>query len=99
MKNRHPVLARLDILVGRWRVQPQVEGVGEAWAEFSWQDDGFLRQYSDVDSIPESTPQLWRDNAPFPTVELFGLDDASDEFTMLYADGRGVHRVYRMTFA
>ncbi|WP_422769745.1 hypothetical protein ACN28C_23815 [Plantactinospora sp. WMMC1484] len=27
------------------------------------------------------------------------VDDATDEFTMLYADGRGVQRVYRMTFA
>lgn len=29
---------------------------------------------------------------------VIGLDDA-DEVTMLYADARGVHRVYRMTFA
>ncbi|TMR99446.1 hypothetical protein [Nonomuraea basaltis] len=29
---------------------------------------------------------------------MIGLDDATEEFTMLYADARGVHRVYRMTF-
>ena len=28
-----------------------------------------------------------------------GLDDATEEFTMLYTDARGVHRVYKMTFA
>lgn len=37
-------------------------------------------------------------DAPFPTTAVIGLDDATDDFTMLYADARGVHRVYRMTF-
>jgi hypothetical protein len=48
--------------------------------------------------MPATAPQAWRDNAPFPTRAVFGLDDATGEFAMLYADGRGVHRVYRMTF-
>lgn len=74
--------------------------MGAAWAEFSWHEDGgFLRQYSDVDEIPEDAPQAWRENAPFPTTMLIGLDDSADAFTALYADARGVHRVYRMTFA
>lgn len=47
MDGRHPVLARLDALVGRWPVQPKVEGLGTAWTEFAWQDGGlFLRQVS-----------------------------------------------------
>jgi hypothetical protein len=97
--DRHPALARLDVLVGRWTVQPRVDGVGPGWTEFAWQSDGaFLRQYTDVDSIPPGTPSEWRDNAPFPTTALIGLDDAEEEFSMLYADARGVHRVYRMTF-
>lgn len=97
--DRNPALARLDVLVGRWTVQPKVEGVGAAWTEFAWQPDGlFLRQVTDVDTIPDGTPQQWRDNAPFPMYALIGLDDTTGEFTMLYADGRGVHRVYRMTF-
>jgi hypothetical protein len=50
MDGRNPTLARLDVLVGRWTVQPKVEGVGPAWTEFAWQEGGlFLRQYSDVD--------------------------------------------------
>lgn len=35
MSDRHPALARLDALVGRWTVQPHVDSVGAAWAEFS----------------------------------------------------------------
>ncbi|AWS47997.1 hypothetical protein [Streptosporangium sp. 'caverna'] len=100
MDGRHPALARLDVLVGRWTVQPKVQGVGTAWTEFAWQEGGlFLRQYSDVDSIPSDTPNAWRDNTPFPTTTVIGLDDATEEFTVLYADARGVYRVYRMTFA
>ncbi|GAA4585806.1 hypothetical protein GCM10023194_29540 [Planotetraspora phitsanulokensis] len=100
MGDRHPALARLDALVGRWAVQPKVPGLGSAWTEFAWQDDGaFLRQESDIDSMPATAPKVWQENAPFPTLALIGLDDAGEEFTMLYADARGVHRVYRMTFA
>ncbi|MGC5021999.1 hypothetical protein [Micromonospora sp. DT47] len=62
-------------------------------------EDGlFLRQFSDAE-LPPETPQGRRDNAPFPVTALIGLDDSADDFTMLYADARGVHRVYRMTFA
>jgi hypothetical protein len=98
MSHRHPVLARLDVLIGRWRVQPKVSGVGDAWAEFSWQDNSVLRQISDIDSLPPTTPESWRDNAPFPITAVIGLDETTEEFTILYADTRGVHRVYRITF-
>jgi hypothetical protein len=100
MAGRHPALARLDVLVGRWTVRVKVEGVGTAWTEFAWQDDGlFLRQRSDADPVPATAPPGWRENAPFPVTAVIGLDDAAEEFTMLYADARGVHRVYQMTFA
>jgi len=49
--------------------------------------------------VPDGTSNPWRENAPFPTVALIGLDDSSEEYSMLYADARGVYRVYRMTFA
>ena len=99
MSSRDPALDRLDALVGRWTVRLKVEGLGAAWTEFAWQDGGlFLHQVADVDEIPATAPQGWRDNAPFPTTAVIGLDDATGEFTMLYADARGVHRVYRMTF-
>ncbi|WP_327586605.1 hypothetical protein OHA25_06040 [Nonomuraea sp. NBC_00507] len=95
MESRHPALSRLDVLVGRWTVH--VPGVGSSWADFAWQDEGaYLRQVSDIDAMPDTAPQAWRDNAPFPTTALIGLDDATEQFTMLYADARGVHRVYQM---
>ncbi|MET7967900.1 hypothetical protein [Micromonospora sp. NPDC005305] len=40
MGKRHPALARLDVLVGRWTVQPEVEGLGAGWTEFSWVEEG-----------------------------------------------------------
>jgi hypothetical protein len=99
MDTRNPALARLDALVGRWTVRPEVEGVGAGWSEFGWAEGGlFLRQFADADPLPETAPALWRENTPLPTTALIGLDDATGEFTMLYADARGVHRVYRMTF-
>lgn len=99
MDGRNPALERLDVLVGRWTVQPKVEGVGTSWSEFSWLENGaFLRQESDTDPMPPTTPKVWQENSPFPTIAIVGLDDADNEFTMLYADARGVHRVYRMTF-
>lgn len=99
MVARHPALARLDVLVGRWAVQPKVEGVGEAWTEFAWQDGrAFLHQIADAEPAPATAPKAWRENAPFPTIAVIGLDDATEEFTYLYADSRGVYRTYRMTF-
>ncbi|XVQ84095.1 hypothetical protein ACQP2K_35555 [Microbispora siamensis] len=96
MNGRHPALARLDALVGRWTVRPKVAGVGSAWITFTW-DGAFLRQESDADPVPATTPQAWRDNAPFPNSAVIGLDDTTGKFTLLYADARGVHRAYRMT--
>src|SRR5688500_17236148 len=76
MVDRKPALSRLDVLAGRWTVQVKIEGLGTAWTEFSWDESGaYLRQYSDVDELPETTPAGWRENVPFPTTALIGLDD------------------------
>jgi hypothetical protein len=40
-------------------------------------------------------PPEWIESSPFPVVSIIGRDDAADELTMLYADGRGVRRVCR----
>ena len=34
---------------------------------------------------------------PHSSVPIIGLDDASEQFTMLYADSRDVFRVYQMS--
>jgi hypothetical protein len=100
MDGRHPALVRLDALAGRWTVQPKVAGVPAAWTEFEWLEGGpFLRQTTGADPMPPTAPKAWRDNAPSSAVAVIGLDDATGEFTMAYADARGVHRVYRLTFA
>jgi hypothetical protein len=46
-----------------------------------------------------TTPDVWRQNSPFPIVTVIGPDDPSGAFSYLYADGRGVRRVYQMTLA
>jgi hypothetical protein len=98
MADRHPALARLDVLAGRWTVQPAVRGVAPALTEATWVEGGtFLRQITDRDPIPDDVPDAWRGFAPFPTVTMIGMDESAQEFTVLYADARGVHRVYQMT--
>jgi hypothetical protein len=47
---------------------------------------------SDIEVPPE-----WLANSPFPITSIIGLDLASETFFYLYADGRGVYRVYRMS--
>jgi hypothetical protein len=42
-------------------------------------------------------PPQWVANNPLPLVSVFGLDEYSGTFSMLYADARGVSRVYSST--
>ncbi|HEY0638171.1 MAG TPA: hypothetical protein VGD67_11045 [Pseudonocardiaceae bacterium] len=97
MTDRHPALVRLDALLGTWIVQPRVGGVRPARCECTW-DGAFLRQYTETGPGAADPDDPWRDHAPFPTDMRIGLDDAGDDLTVLYADARGVHRVYAMTF-
>ena len=91
----HSALRRLDVLVGEWDMWAMGGEAGPVRTEFAWQEGGvFLVQRADV--TPGSTfPAEWGPHVPFPTVTLTGYDDTADEFTTLYADGRGVARVYR----
>jgi hypothetical protein len=56
-----------------------------------------MRMRSDAE-FPPDIPQAWRDNSPFPLTVIIGADDRSGDFGYLYADGRGVRRVYSMSF-
>ncbi|ELS52994.1 hypothetical protein [Streptomyces viridochromogenes] len=91
----HPALRQLDILVGEWDMWAAGRSAGPFRTEFAWLEGGaFLVQRADVDPRT-SLPGEWAAHAPFPTVALTGYDDTAEEFTVLYADGRGVARVYR----
>ncbi len=91
----------LDALVGAWTFEITQEGqtVMRSRAEFARVEGGaFLLQHATAGLLP-TTPEVWRQNSPFPIVTVMGVDDPSGAFTYLYADGRGVRRVYQMTLA
>lgn len=99
----NPLLRRLDVLVGEWELRASVQGQpvgGRAWTRFEWVEGGvFLAQRSDADPPPPGTPPEWVENRPFPVTTIIGLDDSAERFWMLYADARGVFRVYQMSLA
>ncbi|SDO19039.1 hypothetical protein SAMN04487981_10917 [Streptomyces sp. cf386] len=91
----HTALRQLEAFVGAWDMWAAGRTVGPIRTEFAWLEGGaFLVQRADV--TPETAlPGEWAAHAPFPTVALTGYDDTAEEYTVLYADGRGVTRVYR----
>ncbi|MFE3447335.1 hypothetical protein ACFXJ8_00250 [Nonomuraea sp. NPDC059194] len=100
MRKPHPVLQRLDAFVGEWEIWASIADQDTAGARtvFEWMEDGaFLVQRSDAKVVEGTSPE-WVANSPFPVTSIMGLDDASEELSMLYADARGVFRVYRMSF-
>ena len=91
----------LDALLGAWTFEITHEGqaVLRGRAEFARVEGGaFLLQHATADLLP-TAPDVWRENSPFPIVTVMGVDDPSGAFTYLYADRRGVRRVYQMTLA
>jgi hypothetical protein len=97
----HPVLERLTPLVGEWMVEASINGqiVARSRTVSEWLEGGlFLVQRSYAEPPLPTTPAGWIENSPFPVTTITGLNDTDESFTQLYADGRGVHRVYQMTF-
>lgn len=96
----NPLLRRLDALVGEWTIVAIVDGKpvgGQGRTRFEWRDgESFLVQHADVE-FDETTPAEWVAGSPFPVTTIIGLDDTAEQFTMLYADARGVFRVYEMS--
>lgn len=100
-------LEALDALAGEWELQASVNGkpMGRDRITFTWmratfkqmKDSPFMVQHSRVTST-EGIPAEWLDNAPSWATTIVGLDDTSGQFTQLYADSRGVYRVYQMSF-
>lgn len=98
----NPVLERLHALDGEWDVEASVGGVpaGRGHARFAWLDGEPFLVMSERDDPPlPTTPPEWIGNSPSPVTLVIGLDDAEETFSVLYGDGRGVLRVYRMALA
>jgi hypothetical protein len=94
------MMQTLDVFVGEWDIVTMWHGqeLRGASASFEWIEDGaFMRMHSDVEAGSELA-QAWGDHAPFPITVIIGADDPSGTYGYQYADGRAVHRVYKMTF-
>jgi hypothetical protein len=86
----------LGRLIGTWEFEPLVEGrsAGRGRATFEWIEDGaFVLERADA---TWSDPG-WVENAPASTRAVIGWDDSTGELVQLYADSRGVLRIYRMS--
>jgi hypothetical protein len=93
----NPALVELQPLIGRWTMRitwsertHKLIGVPasiEAPARFEWsRDAGFLLHVTGGEGAPVAN---W----------VIGRDDTSNVFAVLYADGRGVSRIYQMSLA
>jgi hypothetical protein len=89
----------LSLLIGTWEFESTVEGkpMERGTATFEWIEDGaFVLQRADADRSLEA-PREWVAHSPMPVTSIIGFDDTTLEHVMLYADARGVFRIYRMT--
>lgn len=84
-------LARLERLVGEWDVESTWPddriGPARGRTAITWHDSGahlVVRSTVDLREVPDST-------------SIVGCDGASDGYVMLYADERGVSRIFRMS--
>lgn len=92
----NPSLAELGFLIGEWDMAisgasflPDPDQVVHGLVEFAATEDGrFLVMRQGV--VPSGPPAAsW----------VIGRDDSKGEYTVLYADGRGVSRIYEMMLA
>ena len=91
MKN--DAIAALQPLVGSWKLTmtnswflDSLEAKVEGSATIEWLDDAFLVLRSDFGA--DERAWTW----------VFGRSDANDRYVLLYHDGRGVARLFEMTF-
>jgi hypothetical protein len=97
----HPHMAELEPLIGDWEMEAVVDDkvMMRGTSTFAWSEHGpYLVQTGEGGAAPDA-PAPWHDNLPFPTVSVIGIDDVSEEYSVLYSDARGVQRIYEMTFA
>ena len=100
-EGRNPDLGRLTQFVGVWEKEIPLEGqtISGGRETFEWlEDEAFLVQRSEAGDLSEAPP-IWVENYPRSSISIIGLDDTSEQFTMLYADSRNVFRVYQMSLS
>ena len=88
----------LHSFIGEWEVQAYRDGkpMGKDHITFEWIENGtFLRQTAETVST-EGVPSEWVNVLPTPLTCIIGFDDTNSHFSQLYADARGVFRVYQM---
>lgn len=96
----NPVIEELNLFIGDWEMEASVEGtiLACAKAKFSWvENHDFILHRSEAEPPLPTTPEIWIENNPNPLTVIIGLDDFSEQFYYMYADVRGVHRVYQMS--
>jgi hypothetical protein len=87
-------LRQLDRFVGDWTMTAHPPGgppwPGEARVRYEWLDRAFLveRWTLHLSEVPEGTPTRG--------TSVIGCDAATGTYVQLYADDRGVYRVYEM---
>ncbi len=91
----NPALADLLPLVGRWRMElynasflPEPDARVSGSVEIEWIEQGAALRMRQGDPAD-----------PRAAVWLIGRDEHEDEYSVLYSDGRGVSRIYRMSFS
>jgi hypothetical protein len=93
---RNPSLENLVVLVGDWDMDlsgasflPNPDDKVLGHVGFKWIEGGALLLMRQGEAPPPSPPQArW----------VIGRDEASPDYKVLYFDGRGVSRIYEMSF-
>lgn len=92
--NINPALAELQPLVGRWQIElynaaflPDSDTRIRSSVEINWIEQGCALRIAQGD---------W--TQPPAAVWIIGRDETEPEFSVLYADDRGVSRAYLMSF-
>jgi len=101
MAKKDQVFEQLGMLVGEWAMESRIDNktILHGKTTFAWPAGrSFLIQHATADLPPATTPQVWIDNSPFPIVAIISFDAPGQKLYYNYADGRGVHRVYQMSF-
>ncbi len=83
-------LSQFEKLIGQWTMvgnHPAFESAAHGHSSFEWLKDGALLIWRFE----------WEQPGPPSAISIIGHDDTVETCTMLYADERGVARIYQMS--